>query len=73
MLGVPYILDAYTEHALEERSSARAASYVGVRCNDRTYWGAGIDSDIFKSSVQALFSALNRMLADGTNKQGETK
>ena len=64
VIGVDYVLDAYTEHALEEKSSSLAASYVSVRYNDKTYWGAGIHSDIFESSVLALFSAVNRMLAD---------
>ncbi|MBE6630482.1 MAG: 2-isopropylmalate synthase [Ruminococcaceae bacterium] len=59
-----YILDSYTSHALEESSSARAASFVSVRFGGKTYWGAGIHSDIFESSVLALFSAVNRMLAD---------
>ncbi len=59
-----YVLDAYTEHALEEKSSSQAASYVSVRFDGKTYWGAGIHSDIFESSVLALFSAVNRMLAD---------
>ncbi len=59
-----YVLDSYSEHALEERSSSLAASYVSVRMGEKTYWGAGIDADIFESSVRALFSAVNRMLAD---------
>ena len=58
------VLDAYAEHALEEKSSSLAASYVSVRFNNKTYWGAGIHSDIFESSVLALFSAVNRMLVD---------
>ncbi len=59
-----YVLDSYSEHALEERSSSLAASYVSVTYGGKTYWGAGIDADIFESSVRALFSAVNRMLAD---------
>ena len=64
VIGKEYVLDAYTEHALEQKSSSLAASYVSVRYNEKTYWGAGIHSDIFESSVLALFSAVNRMLAD---------
>ncbi len=64
VIGKEYVLDAYAEHALEEKSSSLAASYVSVRYNNKTYWGAGIHSDIFESSVLALFSAVNRMLAD---------
>ncbi len=64
VINKDYVLDSYSEHALEERSSSLAASYVSVRCDEKTYWGAGIDADIFESSVRALFSAVNRMLAD---------
>ena len=64
VIGKDYVLDAYAEHALEEKSSSLAASYVSVRFNNKTYWGAGIHSDIFESSVLALFSAVNRMLVD---------
>ena len=68
VIAKDYVLDSYSEHALEERSSSLAASYVSVRFEDKTYWGAGIDSDIFESSVRALFSALNRMLEQGEPK-----
>ncbi len=63
-LGVDYTLESYTQHALEERSTSLAASYVCVRANDKNYWGAGIDSDIYESSVLALVSAINHMLKD---------
>ena len=61
-LGSDYTLEHYTQHALEESSTSQAAAYVGIRQGDKTYWGAGIDSDIIESSVQALVSAVNRML-----------
>ncbi|MBR6728213.1 MAG: 2-isopropylmalate synthase [Clostridia bacterium] len=61
-LGKDYTLEHYTQHALEERSTSQAAAYVGIRIGDKNYWGAGIDSDIIESSVQALVSAVNRML-----------
>ena len=64
VIDIDFVLDSYTEHALEERSSSLAASYISVSCGGRTYWGAGIDADIYESSVRALFSALNRMLAE---------
>ena len=59
-----YTLEQYAQHALEEKSTSLAASYVSVRFGGKTYWGAGIDSDIIESSVRALVSAVNRMLAD---------
>ena len=62
-LGEQYTLEQYTQHALEEGSTSSAASYVGIRRGDRLFWGAGVDSDIIESSVLALVSAVNRMLA----------
>ena len=62
--GLDYSLESYTQHALEERSTSRAASYVSVVMNGKTYWGAGIDSDISSSSVKALVSAVNKILAE---------
>ena len=64
VIGKEYTLEQYTQHALEEKSTSLAASYVSVRFDGKTYWGAGIDSDIIESSVRALVSAVNRMLAD---------
>ncbi len=58
-----YLLETYTQHALEETSSSQAASYVSIVCEGKTYWGAGIDKDIVLASVRALISAVNRLLA----------
>ncbi len=64
VIGDCYTLETYTEHALEDGSTSRAASYVGIKCKDcdKVFWGAGIDSDIILSSVKALVSAVNLML-----------
>ncbi len=64
VVGVDYVLESYTQHAVEGDSSANAASYVSIFANGRVYWGCGIDSDIGESSVKALLSAVNRMLED---------
>ena len=63
-LGCDYSLETYTQHALEEKTTSQAASYVSIVKDGRTYWGAGIDSDIIVSSVKALLSAVNRMLSE---------
>jgi 2-isopropylmalate synthase len=63
VIGKDYVLDTYTQHALEEKSTSRAASYVSITLDGKTYWGAGVDSDIIMSSVKALISAVNRLLA----------
>jgi len=69
ILGLDYVLEDYSQHALEERSSSRAASYVSIVLNGKKYWGTGISSDISKSSSRALVSAINIMLKDRTNKE----
>lgn len=63
-LKADYVLEHYTQHALEEKSTSNAAAYVGIRSGEKTYWGAGINSDIIESSVCALVSAVNRMLTE---------
>ena len=60
--GRDYVLENYVEHALEEKSSSKAASYVCITSNGKNFWGTGIHSDIMTSSVKALVSAVNRML-----------
>ena len=62
-LGVEYTLTDYEEHALTQRSSSKAISYVGIESGGKSYWGAGVDEDIITSSVKALVSAINNMLA----------
>ena len=60
--GKDYVLENYVEHALEEKSTSKAASYICIVLGGQAYWGAGIHSDIMTSSVKALVSAVNRML-----------
>ena len=62
-LGIDYNLTGYEQHALTDGSSSKAISYVGVEAGGRTFWGAGIDDDIIKSSYKALTSAVNNLLA----------
>lgn len=61
-LGVSYELDSYDEHALESGSYSMACSYVSIVKDGKKYWGAGTDNDIIVSSVNALVSAINRMI-----------
>ena len=60
--GIDYVLESYVQHALEEKSTAKAASYVSISVNGKTSWGTGIHSDIMTSSVRALETAVNRIL-----------
>ncbi|MCD8015182.1 MAG: 2-isopropylmalate synthase [Lachnospiraceae bacterium] len=58
-----YDLITYEEHALEQSSSSRAIAYVGIRekKTGELHWGAGLDVDIIKASVDALLTAINHM------------
>ena len=60
--GKEYVLENYSEHALEEKSTAKAASYVSILADGKIYWGVGIHSDIMTSSIRALVSAINKTL-----------
>ena len=61
-LGIKYTNLTYSEHALEIGQSSRAIAYIGITAEDGTIsWGAGMDTDIITASIQALFSAINRM------------
>ena len=62
VIGIDYQLLDYTQHALEGKTTSKAASYVSITSNGKTYFGTGIDSDISTSSVKALLSAVNIML-----------
>ena len=64
VVGKDYMLETYTQHALEGKSSSKAASYVSIVYHNKTYWGVGVDSDIVMASVRALVSAVNEMLAE---------
>ena len=60
--GIDYVLESYVEHALEEKSTSKAASYICIVVDGKPYWGVGIHTDIMTSSVKALVSAVNRTL-----------
>lgn len=59
--GIDYELTYYEEHAISKGSSSKAAAFVGLVCDGRTYWGVGIDEDIIKSSIAALVTASNQI------------
>ena len=58
--GMGFHLETYSEHSLDEGSTSRAASYVGLMWGDNTVtWGAGTDTDIIVAGIKALVSAIN--------------
>ena len=65
-LGIEFSELTYEEHALTKGSSAQAITYVSITlANGKKVWGAGIHDDIIASSINALFSAINRSLEGG--------
>ena len=58
--NLQYKVVSYTEHALEQSSTSRAIAYVGIQKPDGSLsWGAGVDCDIVKASIDALVTAIN--------------
>ena len=65
LLNIDFEICAYTEHALERKSSSKAATYIAIKDNDdheRVFWGVGVHENISTASIYALISAVNRML-----------
>jgi 2-isopropylmalate synthase len=62
-LSISYNLTSYSEHALERGSGSKAAAYVAIEADGKTYWGVGVHSDIIDASVNALVSAINNYYA----------
>ena len=63
-LDVHYSNLTYNEHALEIGQSSRAIAYISITGEEgETVWGAGMDTDIITASIQALLSAVNRMVS----------
>jgi 2-isopropylmalate synthase len=51
----------YSEHALGSGEEASAISYIQIKLvDDKTRWGAGVDTNIELASIRAVLSALNR-------------
>lgn len=64
-LGIKFSELTYEEHALTQGSSSQAITYVSITLPDgKKVWGAGIHDDIIASSINALFSAINRSIED---------
>ncbi len=62
-LGIKFSELTYEEHALTKGSSSQAITYLSITLPDgKKVWGAGIHDDIIASSINALFSAVNRSI-----------
>lgn len=66
--GLPVAVEImdYSEHAIGAGTQAKAAAYIELRVNGgRALHGIGIDENLTTASFRALFSALNRAIAQG--------
>ena len=58
-----YDIVVFEEHALEKSSRSRAIAYVGIQGKEgEIFWGAGVDVDMIKASIDALVTAVNHMI-----------
>ena len=62
-LGYQYSIIKYQEHAIEQGSASKAIAYIGIRTPEGLVsWGAGTHDDVMAASVNALVSAINRIV-----------
>ncbi|WP_379932427.1 2-isopropylmalate synthase [Enterobacter sichuanensis] len=59
-VNTPFVIKDYHEHSLGERSDSRSVAYIRCLFQDgSSRWGVGIDSDVSRASLQALFNAVS--------------
>jgi 2-isopropylmalate synthase len=61
-LGRNFTVSDYREHALQHGSDAQAAAYVELRDSGKLIYGVGISSNILDASLQAVVSAVSRLI-----------
>lgn len=66
-IGQTFAITTYHEHAMQSGSDSAAITYVEIEDSNKVkHLGAGISSSVTKSSLRAVISAVNRMLAQTT-------
>jgi 2-isopropylmalate synthase len=55
------VLD-YSEHAMSAGDNAAAAAYLECAVNDQVLWGVGVSGSIVTASLNAVVSAVNRVM-----------
>ncbi|MGH3753311.1 MAG: 2-isopropylmalate synthase [Pseudonocardiaceae bacterium] len=55
------VLD-YSEHAMSAGDNATAAAYVECRISEQVLWGVGVSGSIVTASLNAVVSAVNRVM-----------
>ena len=65
-LGISIKVLDYSEHALTSGSGAQAASYIHLmdQKTGKVTYGVGISSNITRTSLRGIFSAVNRLFGD---------
>lgn len=59
----PVVVASYAEHSMEDGSESNAITYIELKGDDnKNYFGAGISSNVSKSSLRGIIAAVNRML-----------
>jgi len=61
-MGIEFEIVSYNEHSLEYGTKSKAITYMTISNNGKQYFGAGISTNISKSSIRALSSAINNMI-----------
>lgn len=73
-LDINLTLREYSEHAIGEGQTAKAASYIELvattdniketRSASQSWWGVGVDSDIAAAGLRAVLSAVNSAIGE---------
>jgi 2-isopropylmalate synthase len=64
-LGMDLSVNDYSEHSLQHGSNAAAIAYVEMNTPKGKRFGVGINTNIVAASLEAIVSAINRMLEEG--------
>ena len=62
-VGIPFSILDYSEHSMQRGSNAAAISYTEVEHPGGRIFGAGINTNISAASLEAVVSAVNRIIA----------
>ncbi len=61
--GIELSVHDYSEHSLQEGSSAAAICYMDMEYRDGRLFGVGINTNIVAASLEAVVSAVNRIIS----------
>ncbi|HWK67226.1 MAG TPA: 2-isopropylmalate synthase [Rhizobiaceae bacterium] len=61
-VGIPISVFDYSEHSIQRGSNAAAISYVEIEHPGGRLFGAGINTNIVAASLEAVVSAVNRLV-----------